>query len=301
MTVPADRRLIGGADIGALLGISPFATAADVWLRIVHGEQRQVANVANHGTLMEPGLFALIQDAAPGKYQTHPTLRHPIFEHGVGHLDLLRKEPTKAVVDAKMIHWTQRERWDNGVPDHVRTQIDWYGQCAGTDRNYVGAFFGLGDFRMIEVEPLDADTRGSILEVVKRFWVDHIETGEPPPPDGSAGAAAVLERLHPKDGASCALDEQIAALAREFMALKQESKRVDERMEEVKQRIQHWMSEQGATFAEDGPLRVRWSEVETRRIDWPALARELGATDADAERFAKISTSHRFEVKGARQ
>lgn len=287
MTIPADRRLLGGSDIGALLGISPYSSAADVWLRVVYGEQLEMNDVMDHGLLMEPGLFALIQSEAPGKYQTHPTLRHPHFEHGVGHLDLLRKEPSKAVVDAKMVHWTQREKWDNGVPDFVRTQLDWYMQCAGTDEAWVGAFFGLGDFRLIRVEPLDADTRSSILEVVERFWRDHVETGEPPPPDGSEACASILTRLHPVKGVSVPLDAVAVEHARKISELKRQLKELEAQEEFEKQQLERWLSERNAKAGRSESMSVAWSKTTRDGVDWKALATHLNPSPELLSRFAK--------------
>lgn len=287
VSVPPDRRLFGGADTGAILDISPYATAADVWLRIVHGEQKTMNNAADHGLLMEPGVFALIENQAPGTYQRHPTLRHPQFKHGVGHLDLLRTSPDLAVVDAKMIHWTKRDAWDDGVPDHVRLQLDWYLQCAEATEAWVGAFFGLGDFRMIRVEPLDADTRGMVLEAAQRFWRDHVETGIPPPPDGSEAYAKILTRLHPAEGDSVPLDAVALEHARKISELKRQLKELEAQEEFEKQQLEKWLFERNAKAGRSESMSVAWSKTTRDGVDWKALATHLNPSPELLSRFTK--------------
>lgn len=284
MTVPADRRLIGGADIGAILGISPHATAADVWLRIVEGVGLEQNDVMQEGLLMEPGLFALIRARAPGTYVEHPTVFHPKFKHGTGHLDLIRTVPDLCVVDAKMVHWRARDRWEeNGmtvVPDYVRTQVDWYMQCADAEKGEIGAFFGLGDFQLIPVEPLDSDTRGTILEAVERFWVDHVETKTPPPPDGSNAYAQILTRTFPDSGGVVALDGPMAFRVKEFLALKAQMKELEAKEEQLKQELEAWLKASNATTATHENLKIAWSKSERATPAWKNIVEQLNVPDS---------------------
>lgn len=279
MTVPPDRRLIGGADIAAILGISPHATASDVWLRIVEGVAIESNDVMEQGQLMEPGLFALIEAKAPGEYQAHPTLRHPEFKHGVGHLDLLRKSPDRCVVDAKMIHWRVRDRWledgETVVPDYVRLQVDWYAQCAKTEKAEVGAFFGLGDFKLLNVEPLDFDTRGSILEAVERFWVDYIETREPPPPDGGRAYSQILTRMFPVDGGAVEFDDAAAATAAELLEVKRQLQELEKKETALKQDVEAWLKGRGAVSASRGKLKASWSLIQKESVSWKSIVEQL--------------------------
>lgn len=291
MTVPADRRLIGGADIGAILGISPHASAADVWLRIVHGEALEENEVMKHGLLMEPGLFQLIRAKAPGNYREKMIVRHPTFKGGVGHLDLLRVEPNIAVVDAKMVHWRARDRWIVGnetvVPDFVRLQCDWYVQCADAGSAQVGVFFGLGDFEMLNVPLLDADTRGQILEIVERFWVDHIETGIPPPPDGSEAYAKILTRLYPQNEKKVELDDTALAHARRITQLKKQLKELEAQEKAEKEALETWLKSQNATSARHGSMSVSWSKTVRNDTDWKGLVSQLNPAPELLSRFAK--------------
>lgn len=279
MTVSADRRLIGGADIGAILGISPHATAADVWLRIVEGVGIDENEVMKHGLLMEPGLFALVQDKKPGTYVAHPTLTHPKFKYGTGHLDLIRTSPDRCVVDTKMVHWRVRDRWiedgETVVPDYVRCQLSWYQDCAEAERAEVGVFFGLGEFELLPVEPLDADTRGTILEAVERFWVDHIETKTPPPPDGSSAYNQILNRTFPTGGASVSLDGAAMEKASKLADVKRQLKELESREELLKQELEAWLKTNNATSAAHGNLKVSWSQTERATTAWKQVVEQL--------------------------
>ena len=291
--IPGDRRKIGGADIAALLGLSPWAKPSDVWLRIVKGEGASVAGIAEDGLDLEPGIFSLIRRRRPAEYIEHPTLEHPTFKGGVGHLDLLDKAGG-CVVDAKAIHWRARDKWSDGqggriVPEHVRLQLDWYMVCAGAESAQIGAFFGLGEFEMIPVAPLDFDTRGQILEVAQKFWVDHIETGIPPPPDGGAGYGVILgERLAQLPETPVCLPPEADAVVAEYLAARSGISALTKRKELAAQQLEAMLVEAGSRLGLAGGARIKKTTGQSRSTNWEALAMSFEPSTEEIERFSVL-------------
>lgn len=215
-----NRRLVGGADIAALLGLSPWATPFTVWHRIVHGEGMDESEVMRHGRALEPALLEMHLEERPRDREQlirSPEILHPRTRHGIGHLDALSPS---CVIELKSVHWAARDKWAQGVPEHVRLQVDWYMQCASVERAEVGAFFGLGDFRVWDVSPLPDDVRAGILATVEKFWRDFVEPAKPPPLDASAAAEKWVDRFPRAEKTECALDATAAALARELLQKK---------------------------------------------------------------------------------
>lgn len=284
------RRKIGGADIAALLGVSPWAQPSDVWLRIVKGQSTFAPGVAEDGLDLEPGIFSLIRRRRPAEYLEHPTLNHPGFVGGVGHLDLLDKAG-RCVVDAKAIHWRARDRWSDGqggriVPDYVRLQLDWYMSCAEVESAQIGAFFGLGEFEMIPVEPLDFDTRGQILEVAKKFWVDHIQTGIPPPPDGGEGYSAIVaERLAALPETPVHLPAEADAIVAEYMATRAQIGALSKQKELCAQRLEAMLADAGSRVGLAGGARIKKTTGAGQSTNWEALAMSFEPTPEEIGRF----------------
>ena len=216
------RDLVGGSDVAALLGVSPWSTPFTVWDRIVNGTPMEETEIMLEGRLIEPFLAARHLSKRPHtNFVAGPELRHPRTPYAIGHLDAVTDE---AVLEFKAVHWSKRASWDNGIPAHVQLQVDHYLQCADRPRAEVGAFFGLGDFRIYDFTPLSEDVRGGIIEVIERFWRDHVETKIAPPMGDTRRSAeqylAWIYREHPvANETELALDPETTDLAKQYIAI----------------------------------------------------------------------------------
>ncbi len=160
-------------------------------------------------------------------------------------------------------------------------------------RGVVAALVGGNSLKVIPV-PFDADFWGDLKELCRRFKRDHLDTGKPPPLDGSDAAADYLRAKFPTHrGPMLEGDESTEELAFAYRRTC-EAVRV---AEEQKTRLGNLLRERigEAEGIAGAGWKATWKASKgSKATDWEAVARELGAP---AEVVAKFTT----ERPGARR
>ena len=111
------KKGLGGSDAAAVLGISPFRTARDLYydkLGIVTTDDQANWVALEVGTLLEP-LVARIFEAKTGLkvYQRKCMFQHPLYPWMLADLDYLVDLPdgTTAIVQIQTTHYNAKYRW----------------------------------------------------------------------------------------------------------------------------------------------------------------------------------------------
>jgi predicted phage-related endonuclease len=187
----AEMRMVGGSDVAAICGVSPYAGPLSVWLRIVHGAQQPDNAYTSRGRRLEPVVLDWYREETGFTQWSVDTvrLRDPSRPHLRGSLDACVRAPGGVrPVEAKTANGEQARHWgDEGtdaIPVQYITQAQFYlgfGREVGAVEDDVCDVPALvaGDFRLYCVR-YDADLYGELLERVERFWVDHVLTKKPP-------------------------------------------------------------------------------------------------------------------------
>lgn len=275
-----DRSIgIGGSDVPAILGISPFATITDVWMeKVKHPAWRPKEQTPEMlwGSLLEPVLrdrYAVETGRrvhAPGDktYWADDHLRY-------AHLDGLVEE--EGIWEGKVPFNTWRN-WQEGPPAYVHAQVQHYMDITGEPWCDVSALFPGADFQTFRVKA-DPAVQADISKAVVRFWQDHVVTKEPPMPL----PAAIEFPRHAGDLTVVASeeDEELAArLASIRSGGKVNAALEEELKEELKRRI-------GTAAGMTGKgWRIRWkANKDGETTDWKLVAHAYrGLLDQIAER-----------------
>ena len=111
------KKGLGGSDAAAVLGISPFRTARDLYydkLGIVTADDQANWVALEVGTLLEP-LVARIFEAKTGLkvYQRKCMFQHPLYPWMLADLDYLVDLPdgTTAIVEIKTTNYNAKDKW----------------------------------------------------------------------------------------------------------------------------------------------------------------------------------------------
>lgn len=182
-----EKRLVGGSDVAAILGLSPYASAFSVWARIVKGVEPAVTPAMRAGTHAESYIRALYSERGAvllGGRKLRPSSRLRAS------LDDVEKTGNgRAAVEFKRCNGESARAWELGVPDYYAIQGQWYvgwglelGELDVPRCHFVPLLNGelpedLGSYRW-EHSPEDFEWA---KEGVSRFWRDHVETDTPPP------------------------------------------------------------------------------------------------------------------------
>lgn len=297
---PEEKRLVGGSDVAAIVGVSPYGSAYAVWERIVNGTEREDTPALSRGRRLEPVVLDWYAEQTGRELVRAPVLC-PKRHHHRASLDGVSREPRGAVwrvVEAKTAGARDADRWGeegtDAIPVEYLTQVQHYmgvGHELGRvedDLCDVPALVA-GDFRLYRVA-YDAETYGLLSEAVDRFWVDHVLTKRPPEPTALSNDVEAIrhrfrrhEDVAPLDfsalspGAQVTLEEYLRAYAEESAAA--------ERLALWEARAKMVLG--GAPGVRGLPADTGWSRIdftaqESGRVAWKkvaeALARQHGVS-----------------------
>jgi len=198
----AQRKLgIGGSDVAALMGLSPWKTPAQLFLEKtgrVEAEDLSDKPYVAFGNLMEP----LIGDWYKIQYPKRTVRRVNAICKSIerpwaqASLDYEVKDPELGwgVLEIKTAR--SAKDWQDGVPLYYLTQITHYMQVTNRPFADVAVFFRdtceFACYR-VEYDPTDGDV---VREAVDEFWNDYVCKGVMPELVGTTGEVSDLLSAH---------------------------------------------------------------------------------------------------------
>jgi putative phage-type endonuclease len=204
-TAPDRRKFLGGSDIAAILGISPWKTAADLWIDKTTPPREDGRNAAakSRGTRLEPYIVDMVKEehglVVAARGQRYIDREVPFFaceidvEFIAGSGDLDNGE-IKTVHPFKAKEWG--EEGGDELPIHYVAQTQWGLGITGRDRCHVFALIG-DDLKRYLVER-DDETIAAMRSRAEAFWRDFVLTGKRPPLDfADSKTLSTLRKLYP--------------------------------------------------------------------------------------------------------
>lgn len=231
----ARRQGVGGSDAGAIAGVDPYRTAADVY-REKHGfaVEPHISNHIKRGRGMESIVFGEYIEARPNDVLIHPVpkVTHPDHSWMIGHLDAVITSPTRdgpGVLEVKAPSRASFARIKaEGVPMSWRLQVQHYLAITGYTWGTFAIFCADSwELMLIDVERDDKAIE-QLIAVEEDFWKNHVlkyqaprvESGKPsitlPPLKGEG----ITERMDPEFVAAVEAYEEAREVEEEAAAAK---------------------------------------------------------------------------------
>ena len=187
------RRGIGGSDVSAIIGISPFRTARDIYydkLGIAAVEEDEGNWVAMEmGHLLED-LVAKIFERRTGLdiYQIKKMFRHPLYPFMLADVDYFITMPdgTKAILEIKTTNYNAKDLWwkdgRETVPAYYEAQGRHYMAVMDIDRVFFCCLYGnTEDETIIREIHRDMAYEEEMVFLEQEFWDSHVQKQVPPP------------------------------------------------------------------------------------------------------------------------
>ena len=184
------KKGIGGSDVAAALGISPYRTARELYYDKIGVEPavegRDMSITFEIGHLLE-NVVAEIFAKKTGMtvYEDHMMYQHPLFPFMIAEVDRFVTQPDgrKAIRECKTAHYDVQYLWANGaVPRHYELQVRHYMAVMNIDVAYIACLFSNNEndfvWRKIERDP---DEEESVILQLKDFWENNVMKREEPP------------------------------------------------------------------------------------------------------------------------
>lgn len=318
------RRGIGGSDVAAILGISPFRTARDIYydkLNIAPAEDDEGNWVAlEMGHLLED-LVAKIFCRKTGftTFQVKKMFRHAQHPFMLADVDSFVTLPDggTAILEIKTTNYNARDHWFSDgreiVPAWYETQGRHYMAVMNLDRVFFCCLYGNNEDEVLIRElKRDADYEEEMIFLEKNFWENHVQKRCPPPyvEDGDLIVASARRYSGPADRQAPAVmfDGEMTDTLLRYLALSEEKKQSDtiSRAREAElQRLKALLiARMGAgctALCEAGGVRytVTYNPVRKAGIDRNGLTRLKLQYPEVYNEFVTVSESRRFHVKAA--
>jgi putative phage-type endonuclease len=223
---------LGGSEVAAVLGLSPFESRFSLWHRKAGRVGPQVENEEMEwGKRLEAAVVGKFADSHP-EYRVLPagTYRHVDRPWQIGNpdrlLDPVDPRAEVEVLEAKISLYG--DGWGpsgtDEIPVHVRVQLLWYLDTLGLRKGHVCVLVGGHDYReyTIYADPGQPDEIRLIRDEAEGFLAS-IEAGNRPDIDAHSATYDVIREMHPDiDPVDVELEQPLAkayCLTRAALAL----------------------------------------------------------------------------------
>lgn len=188
---------LGGSDIGALLGLSKYRSAVDVWMEKT-GKEVSIRDSLplRFGQFAESFVADEYALATGTQLAIHDTaVVHPEYEYMHGHIDRFvlngdsplitsnGKITASRILECKTANPFAQSDWGDAGSDQVPlsylVQCVWYMMLTNIGRTDLAVLFGNADFRIYEITR-DLDLEQMVLERAISFWENHVIKDIPP-------------------------------------------------------------------------------------------------------------------------
>jgi len=222
---------VGGSDIGAIAGLSPWESAITKWAK----KTKQIPDNVEPsmsmrlGTILEAPILQIFAEEHP-EYEiyTTGTWGHKQFEWQRANPDALYKKPdgTWGIIEVKF----SRDYWSE-VPQHYRAQVLWYMNVFGIQEATLVALAG-SSYQEFDVE-WDSFKAASLVAAAYRFR-ESVLNNAMPDWDGSNSTFETIRQMNPKieDG-----EEHLDELGLHYFEALETFEKAEKKLTELKSRV----------------------------------------------------------------
>jgi putative phage-type endonuclease len=301
---------IGGTDIGAILGLSPYKTPLELWSELVSGDSpahRDLLHLryGQHTESFVAREYERVSQMFTVKHE--PTLFHKNHGYMFGHVDRFVLD-TPAVVDGAVTAQSllecktssafSKNDWGepgtDQVPPLYLVQCAWYLAITECERADLAVLIGNGDFRVYTIER-DMELEGLIISHAQHFWDEHVIGKKPPEPINTQDAAI----LFPKEvqDLSIQANDSILQSIQEYKQVSAKSQALSDECERLKLEILNFMGHAEKLIHGSKTLATWKCAKASKRIDTKALV--LAHPDIASAHTTTVLGSRRFLLKDA--
>ncbi len=308
----AERRTgIGGSDIAAILGVSPYRTAVDVWMDKTGRATKIEENEAMYwGTVLEDIVAREYARRTGIKVERiNRIVRKPGSEWMLANLDRICWQDgqmpvvrrTGRIVSRHALECKTASAWKSDVWNHAEdigdtplpveytAQVMWYMAVADLDVVDVAVLIGGQKYAQHRVER-DDETIRAMVERAEAFWFGNVVAGIAPAPVNSDDAKSLFPS---DDGQSIEADDDMLYDIRQAQSIKQEITLLSNELDVVTTRIKSRMKTACAITQGGAPLVTWKSNRDSTKTDWKAAYAALNPPGDHIAAFQTTSTGAR--------
>lgn len=291
---------IGGSDAAAAVGLNPYMSQLELWLiktgrdaNLPRPDPHDTTEPAYWGTLLEPIVAASYTKQTGNRVRrVHAVLQHPTIPFMIANVDReIVGNRDVQLLECKTAGEFGARLWRDGVPEYVQLQVQHQLAVTGRQRADVAVLLCGQRLNVHRIER-DDGLIARLIDLEAAFW-RYVETGTPPPADGSESADRALRCLYPGAGGTVDFtgDRSLSSVFADLVAVRADIESRQQVEAKLKQTIQQAMGEADRAQFETGEVSYRRSRdgngVDLKRLlaDHPEFAMQYAITKPGSRRF----------------
>jgi len=291
------KKGIGGSDVAAIMGISPFATIRDLFynktgVQPVIQEEEESNWVAKEVGHRLEDLVAEIFSKKTGLevFPVRVMFRHPLYPFMLADVDFFVRMPdgTFAILECKTCNYNAKDKWaDEGIPAHYVLQVRHYLSVMNMQKAFIACLYGNNEnefvYRTIERDLIEEE---DIIDQETYFWQEHVLKNVVPP-------EIVLSGLESKNL------EKYLTLSEEKSQLEKRKKEIEAEQRAISVPFVEQLGQGCKAVLEDGTNRYRITYNPTRRtsVGKDQMEKLKNQHPDIYEEYTKTTESRTFRIK----
>ena len=303
---------IGGSDIAAILGVSPYATAYDVYQSKTQPLSDEDMNeFAYWGTVLEDTVAREFSKRSGLKIQNvNYLMRHPTHRFAIANIDRAvvnrdvsgnvrfkdGKLTTDQIVEIKTASEYVGKNWGNEdsdeVPDQYQCQAQWYMGVTGVDVCHMAVLIGGNKYRQYRIER-NQDLIDVLFETAHDFWHNNVLAGVEPDATTLQNAKDKYPRHNPDTTLDVEPDSETAKVFEHYESLKAQEKELKAAITAARTDLICQIQSNEA-LAIDGEVVATYKTQVSNRFDSKSFKTDMPEL---AEKYTKQNESRVMRVK----
>ena len=259
------KNYLGGTDLAAICGLSPYRTALDVYLDKTSDDIEENTNSAMHwGTLLEDVVAKEYAEVTGQTIGIEPnTIYHPSIKFLAANIDRWVGNK-KYVLECKTAGFNKNKEWgDSGtdqIPESYLVQVAYYAAICDVPKVDIAVLIGGQDFRIYTYER-SKELEEKLIKIACNFWHNHIEKRIPP----KCVSTRDTFNLFPQSNYhEIVAESNIIEKLQELKAAKEEESRIADTIEKLKTDIQEFMRDYDVLIDNNGNVIATWKNSTPR-------------------------------------
>jgi len=244
------RKGVGGSDVAAALGVSPYRTTRELYYDkigvepIVDGPDKSVSFKIGH--LLEDVVAEIFSKKTGfSVFQDMTMYQHPLFPFMLADVDRFVHLPNGdiAILECKTAHYDTQFLWANGsVPRHYELQVRHYMAVMNIDVAFIACLFSNSetDFVWRKIER-DLDEEENNILQIQDFWNRYVlNRVEPPLNEKPDMVLAALSRFYgpaDKSAPSVSVGAEFFPVLENILAMKKQKQELDSKSRKLDEQI----------------------------------------------------------------
>lgn len=281
----ARTRGIGGSDVGAICGVSPFTSARQIYLNKTGQFQdslqpNDAAKERMHfGHMLEPIVADEYAQRTGNKIvSVNATLVHKDYPWALANVDRLIVDDDGrpiGILECKTTSEYMNDEWESGdILMSYIYQLNWYLWILGLEKGAFACLVGGNKFYYYDVFRNDELLENTIIPAAKSFWYDNVlALKEPELQATDTEFANNKYSTVVKNSEITLTDDETNELARTVFDCKTKIKELEKIMTEAQNRIKDRLQDNEIGYTQD--YTIKWSPRSQKRVDTDKLKSEF--------------------------